>query len=123
MDEETVSVSSSASPFVVVAVAQERGFSKLAVEVVVASSLLSPSKHRYHLGRVASAPEVDDVVLVTPVLFVVPEATGLVLDAVFEFQAPLHVLGVSILVFPFPEDQHRSLRHCRWRHWLHCSSC
>jgi len=76
-----------------------------ACNMVVASSLLSPSKHRYHLDRVASALEVNDVVLLTPVLFVIPEATGLVLDATFEFQAPLHVFGVSIPVFPFPEDR------------------
>jgi len=90
---------------VVVAVSQERGSRKLVVEVVVASSLLSPSKHRYRLDHVVVAPEVDDVVLVTPVVFVIPEATGLVLDAAFEFQAPLQVLGVSIPVFPFPEDR------------------
>jgi len=110
---------------VVVAVSQEREFRKLVVEVIVASLLLSPSKHRYRLGCVVVAPKVNDVVLVTPVVIVVPEATGLVLDASFEFQAPLHVLGASMPVFPFPEDGRRSLRHCHWRHWLHhhCSSC
>jgi len=72
--------------------------------VVVASSLLSPFEHQCRLDRVVVALEVDDVVLVTPVVFVVPEAIGLVLDAAFEFQAPLHVLGASIPVFPFPED-------------------
>jgi len=90
---------------VVVAVFQEHGSRMLVVEVVVASSLLLPSKHRCCLDRVVVAPKTNDVVPVAPVHFVVPEATGPVLDAAFESQAPLHVLGVSIPVFPSPEDR------------------
>jgi len=101
---------------VVVAVFQERGFRKLVIEVVVASLPLLSSKHQCFLGRVVVAPEADDIVPVVPVVFVVPEATGPVLDAAFEFRVPLHVFGVSIPVFPFPEDQRRSLHHCHWCH-------
>jgi len=110
---------------VVVAVSQECGSRKLVVEVVVASLLLSPSEYRHRLERDAVALEVNIVVLVAPVVFVAPKATGLVLDAAFEFHAPLRVFGASIPVFLFPEDRLRSLRHCHWRHCLHChcSSC
>jgi len=84
---------------VVVAVSQERESRKLVVEVAVASLLLSPSEHRHRLERDAVALEVNDVVLVTPVVFVAPKATGLILDAAFEFHAPLRVFGTSIPVF------------------------
>jgi len=89
---------------VVVDVSQERESQKLVVEVAVASLLLSPSEHRHRLERVAVALEADNVVIVTPVVFVAPKATDLVLDAAFEFHAPLRVFGASIPVFLFPED-------------------